>query len=305
MTPKKDLELYLHIPFCRQKCRYCDFLSAPLAADSSTADGYVPEAYVDALLSQIVQESQFYQERRVTTIFWGGGTPSLLRVMDMERLMDAIRTHFCVADDAEITLESNPGTLDFEKLVGYRRAGINRLSMGLQSACDKELAMLGRIHNFDTFVQNYKQARRAGFENINVDLMSALPGQTVESWEQTLVKTAELAPEHLSAYSLIIEEGTPFWNWYGEDANQTLRPKEMLPLPSEEDPTDWKWEGYRLFEDRAGNRIATYTSTYARYAASEIPKGPVTLVGVLQYGNAGSIGKSYMIKMRDENDCFR
>ena len=143
MTPKKDLELYLHIPFCRQKCRYCDFLSAPLAADSSTADGYVPEAYVDALLSQIVQESQFYQERRVTTIFWGGGTPSLLRVMDMERLMDAIRTHFCVADDAEITLESNPGTLDFEKLVGYRRAGINRLSMGLQSACDKELAMLG------------------------------------------------------------------------------------------------------------------------------------------------------------------
>ena len=202
MTPKKDLELYLHIPFCRQKCRYCDFLSAPLAADSSTADGYVPEAYVDALLSQIVQESQFYQERRVTTIFWGGGTPSLLRVMDMERLMDVIRAHFCVADDAEITLESNPGTLDFEKLVGYRRAGINRLSMGLQSACDKELAMLGRIHNFDTFVQNYKQARRAGFENINVDLMSALPGQTVESWEQTLVKTAELAPEHLSAYSL-------------------------------------------------------------------------------------------------------
>ena len=235
MTPKKDLELYLHIPFCRQKCRYCDFLSAPLAADNSTADGYVPEAYVDALLSQIVQESQFYQERRVTTIFWGGGTPSLLRVMDMERLMDAIRTHFCVADDAEITLESNPGTLDFEKLAGYRRAGINRLSMGLQSACDKELAMLGRIHNFDTFVQNYKQARRAGFENINVDLMSALPGQTVESWEQTLVKTAELAPEHLSAYSLIIEEGTPFWNWYGEDANQTLCPKEMLPLPSEED----------------------------------------------------------------------
>ena len=235
MTPKKDLELYLHIPFCRQKCRYCDFLSAPLATDSSTADGYVPKRYVDALLSQIVQESQFYQERRVTTIFWGGGTPSLLRVMDMERLMDAIRTHFCVADDAEITLESNPGTLDFEKLAGYRRAGINRLSMGLQSACDKELAMLGRIHNFDTFVQNYKQARRAGFENINVDLMSALPGQTVESWEQTLMKAAELAPEHLSAYSLIIEEGTPFWNWYGEDANQTLRPKEMLPLPSEED----------------------------------------------------------------------
>ena len=235
MTPKKDLELYLHIPFCRQKCRYCDFLSAPLAADSSTADGYVPKRYVDALISQIVQESQFYQERRVTTIFWGGGTPSLLRVMDMERLMDAIRTHFCVADDAEITLESNPGTLDFEKLVGYRRAGINRLSMGLQSACDKELAMLGRIHNFDTFVQNYKQARRAGFENINVDLMSALPGQTVESWEQTLMKAAELAPEHLSAYSLIIEEGTPFWSWYGEDANQTPRPKEMLPLPSEED----------------------------------------------------------------------
>ena len=255
MTPKKDLELYLHIPFCRQKCRYCDFLSAPLAVgtpgdadvrgmdarreiirnagsgqqSASATDAHVPESYVDALITQIVQESQFYQERRVTTIFWGGGTPSLLRVMDMERLMDAIRTHFCVADDAEITLESNPGTLDFEKLAGYRRAGINRLSMGLQSACDKELAMLGRIHNFDTFVQNYKQARRAGFENINVDLMSALPGQTVESWEQTLVKTAELGPEHLSAYSLIIEEGTPFYEKYGEGERAEARRRRELP----------------------------------------------------------------------------
>ena len=119
-----------------------------------------------------------------------------------------------------------------------------------------------------------------------------------------IVAFDELAPD-MCGCLVQIEDLTPFWNWYGEDANQTLRPKEMLPLPSEEDPTDWKWEGYRLFEDRAGNRIATYTSTYARYAASEIPKGPVTLVGVLQYGNAGSIGKSYMIKMRDENDCFR
>ena len=237
MTPKKDLELYLHIPYCRQKCRYCDFLSAPLAtgAQSGIVDSYVPKAYVDALIAQIVQESQFYQGRRVTTIFWGGGTPSLLRVCDLERLMNTVRVHFCVADDAEITLESNPGTLDFEKLSGYRCAGINRLSMGLQSACDRELAMLGRIHNFDTFVKNYEQARRAGFENINVDLMSALPGQTVESWEQTLTKVAELAPEHLSAYSLIIEEGTPFWNWYGEDVEKASRPDGMLPLPSEEE----------------------------------------------------------------------
>lgn len=295
MTPKKDLELYLHIPFCKQKCRYCDFLSAPLGdanardmsagqsvanvrgrsaqredardagggqQNASATDAHIPEAYVDALIAQIVQESQFYQGRRVTTIFWGGGTPSLLRVCDLERLMDTIRTHFCVADDAEITLESNPGTLDYEKLSGYRRAGINRLSMGLQSACDKELAMLGRIHNFDTFVKNYEQARRAGFENINVDLMSALPGQTVESWEQTLTQVAELAPEHLSAYSLIIEEGTPFWNWYGEDADKTLRPKGMLPLPSEEDE--------RLMYARTREILERYG--YHRYEISNYAK---------------------------------
>ena len=123
MSEATPFGIYLHIPYCEAKCRYCDFLSAPLAADSSTADGYVPEAYVDALLSQIVQESQFYQERRVTTIFWGGGTPSLLRVMDMERLMDAIRTHFCVADDAEITLEkqelSEAGWFTRDEIVEY------------------------------------------------------------------------------------------------------------------------------------------------------------------------------------------
>ena len=132
-------------------------------------------------------------------------------------------------------MEANPGTVDREKLRIYREAGINRLSFGLQSADNRELKALGRIHTWEEFLESFRLAREAGFSNLNVDLMSALPGQTVESWEQTLVKTAELAPEHLSAYSLIIEEGTPFWNWYGEDANQTLRPKEMLPLPSEED----------------------------------------------------------------------
>ena len=242
MTPKKDLELYLHIPFCRQKCRYCDFLSAPLAV------GTPGDADVRGMAARDYPECR---ERTAERFCYGCARPGVLRRRPYhadragESVLSRAQSHYDFlgrryavpfARHGYGTADGrDPGAFLRCGLAGYRRAGINRLSMGLQSACDKELAMLGRIHNFDTFVQNYKQARRAGFENINVDLMSALPGQTVESWEQTLVKTAELAPEHLSAYSLIIEEGTPFWNWYGEDANQTLRPKEMLPLPSEED----------------------------------------------------------------------
>lgn len=231
---EKTLELYLHIPFCKQKCLYCDFLSGP--GGQETVD-----AYVEALERQICSEAGNYRDYEVTTIFWGGGTPSLLRAEQIARLMGAVRKGFSVREDAEITLESNPGTLDFEKLQGYRRAGINRLSMGLQSADDSELRALGRIHDYAVFEQNFRQAREAGFENINVDLMSALPGQSTASWERTLRKAASLGAEHISAYSLMIEEGTPFWERYGEGEKPEetgggcgVR-QEILALPTEED----------------------------------------------------------------------
>lgn len=222
---KKPLGIYLHIPFCRQKCLYCDFLSAPAGEETV-------ERYVDALCRQIALEAEGFRDCRVRTVFLGGGTPSVLTVRQMDRVLSALFSCFGISDDAEITAECNPGTLDFEKLAGYRRAGINRLSIGLQSAQDRELACLGRIHNYGTFLRNYDQARRAGFSNINVDLMSALPGQTLERWMDTLEKTVSLGPEHISAYSLIIEEGTPFFQRYGESGAeaQTGQP----PLPDEE-----------------------------------------------------------------------
>lgn len=229
---KKTLELYLHIPFCRQKCLYCDFLSGPCGQETM-------DAYADALECQIRSEAADYREYEVSTVFWGGGTPSLLRAGQIGRLMEAVRKSFCVRADAEITLECNPGTLNAQKLAEYRKAGINRLSMGLQSADDEELKALGRIHNYAVFEQNFRQAREAGFENINVDLMSALPGQSTESWEKTLRKAAALGAEHISAYSLIIEEGTPFWERYGEEAKKsagkTGTAQEFPALPTEED----------------------------------------------------------------------
>ncbi|MDO4331491.1 MAG: radical SAM family heme chaperone HemW [Eubacteriales bacterium] len=216
---KRPLGIYLHIPFCRQKCLYCDFLSAP------AADGVIAR-YVDALCCQIGREAKEYRDFYVRTVFFGGGTPSLLSAGQIRKIMAQIKTDFELGKDAEVTMESNPGTLDEEKLAGCRAAGINRLSIGLQSAQEKELKALGRIHDYDTFLKNYKAARKAGFTNINVDLMSALPGQTVEGWLDTLCKTAALSPEHISAYSLIIEEGTPFFEYYGKKTEE---------LPSEEE----------------------------------------------------------------------
>ena len=207
---KRELELYIHIPFCARKCAYCDFLSFA-----------VPERvyrdYMDKLLEEICGQGPNFQEYRVSTIFVGGGTPSILPADLIMELFATLSENFDISLDAEITMEANPGTLTMEKLEVYRQSGVNRLSIGLQSADDKELKYLGRIHTAKQFAENYQAARRVGFENINIDLMSALPGQTTASWLDTLNKTAALEPEHLSAYSLIIEEGTPFWDFYGDD----------------------------------------------------------------------------------------
>lgn len=223
----KSLELYVHIPFCVRKCEYCDFLSAPAGADTQ-------QEYVRNLLLEIEQKGVRCTDYEVTTIFFGGGTPSILKAGWIADILDAIHRNFKVRKDAEITIECNPGTLTFEKLSIYKSAGINRISVGLQSASDAELRELGRIHTYEDFLRSYDLIRKKGFSNVNIDLMAALPGQTLKSYEQTLRRVLALKPEHISAYSLIIEEGTPFYEKY--EADELLREKGEKPqmLPSEE-----------------------------------------------------------------------
>ena len=206
--------LYLHIPFCHTRCHYCDF---------NTYAGMLPlrEPYVKALLKEIALAGTMAQHadgilRRSRTIFFGGGTPSLLTVAQITRLLNACFASFAVDKDAEITMEANPGTLDKEQLQGIRAAGINRLSMGAQSFDAELLQTLGRIHTPEEITQAVTFARAAGFTSINIDFMFGLPGQTMQHWRETLDRALELRPEHLSLYSLIIEEGTPFHTWAHE-----------------------------------------------------------------------------------------
>lgn len=207
------MELYLHVPFCVKKCLYCDFLSFP----ETEAGVDIRRQYVDKLAKEIRSCGKRYGKRTVTSIFIGGGTPSLLLPEQIRLLMRTVREHFLVEENAEITIEANPGAFDEERVCCWREEGINRLSLGLQSAHDRELRLLGRIHSYEEFLESFHLARKAGFDNINVDLMSALPEQTLASYQETLKKVLALSPEHISAYSLIIEEGTPFADWYQEE----------------------------------------------------------------------------------------
>lgn len=196
------LELYVHIPFCVRKCQYCDFLSGP--SDEETKD-----RYIEALLKEI-RAAEHTEDYEIVSVFIGGGTPSALKAEAIASIMRTLQEQFFFCEDAEVTIEANPGTVDLEKLTIYRNVGINRLSLGLQSTDAEELKLLGRIHSYEEFLKSYEWAREAGFSNINIDLMFAIPGQTGEAWRQHLYQVAELNPEHISAYSLIIEEGTPF-----------------------------------------------------------------------------------------------
>ena len=213
------MELYLHMPFCVRKCAYCDFLSFP-------TDQETQNLYTRRLREDIDAMGKKYGDIPVDTIFIGGGTPSVPDSALIVGIMEHVRKAFHVAEGAEISMEANPGTVTREKLTDYRRAGINRLSFGLQSANDRELTLLGRIHTWAEFLESFHLARECGFTNINIDLMSALPGQTRESWKDTLKRVTDLNPEHISAYSLIIEDGTPFGEKYGSEEGRKLLPDE-------------------------------------------------------------------------------
>ena len=220
---RRELELYIHIPFCVKKCAYCDFLSGP-------ASNQQIEEYVQALIEEIRYYKEFAKNYEVSTVFWGGGTPSLLTGEQMKALMETLGQTFFIRQNAEITMEANPGTVTVEKLLACQKAGINRISFGLQSVNNEELKMLGRIHTYEEFLESYEAARKAGFQNINVDLISAIPKQTVSSWEQTLQTIISLQPEHISAYSLIVEEGTTFAKLYGEGCKL----EHLLPMEEDE-----------------------------------------------------------------------
>ncbi|MBP5608086.1 MAG: radical SAM family heme chaperone HemW [Lachnospiraceae bacterium] len=235
----KELSLYIHIPFCVKKCAYCDFLSFPAGTE-------LRKNYFTRLCREIEDDAERYKDRTVISIFFGGGTPSVLPGERIEYLMKLICDRYSIAADAEISLECNPGTVDIDKFKVYLDAGINRLSIGCQSLDDKDLAVLGRIHKEEDFYRAFEYARSAGFGNINVDLMSALPGQTEKAYLNSLKKLIDLKPEHISAYSLIIEEGTEFYNRYHADLS--IREKGGLPeyLPSEEEEREMLYAGRDL-----------------------------------------------------------
>lgn len=215
----KKLGLYIHIPFCQRKCNYCDFLSAP-------ATKQVQNAYMETLQKEIREKATEYREWSVDTVFIGGGTPTSVSYEMLVEMVEIVKAEFCLENGCEITMECNPGTVTLEALKAYRSAGINRLSIGLQSTEDELLKKLGRIHTYEQFLETYRWAREACFDNINVDIMSALPEQSLKQYEDTLEKIAMLGVEHISAYSLIVEEGTPFYEWFEKD---------MLLLPDEEE----------------------------------------------------------------------
>lgn len=230
---KKDLGLYIHIPFCVKKCAYCDFLSW-------SGNKEQREEYVRALEQEILSYKNFAEDYQVSTLYFGGGTPSVLEGEQMERIMKAIRQTFQIEKKAEITLEMNPGTALREKLDLYRQLGINRLSMGIQSVKNENLKLLGRIHTYEDFLESYHMARDAGFDNISGDLISSLPGQTLAEWKEELEILMETPLEHISVYQLIIEEETEFYKKYGEH-------EELLP-DEETSREIYLWTGKYLRE---------------------------------------------------------
>ena len=221
MIQKDALGIYVHIPFCLQKCNYCDFCSFPRAGRERIAK------YVDTLIAQIESWSGRCAEYEVDTVYFGGGTPTMLTLTQWERLIDTLCRCFRIRPDAEVTAETNPAAVDLSYLRALRKLGINRLSMGVQSADDRELRALGRAHDFAGAVRTFADARAAGFDNVSIDLMLGIPHQTRESLARTLTEFIALAPEHISAYLLKIEEGTPFG-----------RMADTLPLPDEDETVD-------------------------------------------------------------------
>lgn len=285
-----ELELYIHIPFCVKKCNYCDFLSAP-------ADEKSQSAYMEALKREIAFYGNALAGRQVVSVYIGGGTPSWMQESYIAGVMEEARRFFTIDKDAEITIECNPGTLTKGKLQCYKRLGINRLSIGLQSADNEELKLLGRIHTFEQFLRNFELAREYGFDNINVDLIDSLPYQTIEKFRQTLIKTVSLHPEHLSCYSLILEKGTPFYDRYKYDQVMQEAGMQTKELPTENSiyrmgkmTQDFlKQNGYLQYEisnyAKAGYECRHNIGYWTRKEYLGAGLGADSLIGEVRYSN--------------------
>ncbi|MBE5827873.1 MAG: oxygen-independent coproporphyrinogen III oxidase [Butyrivibrio sp.] len=243
----RDISIYVHIPFCERKCLYCDFLS--FAAGKEERDNYF-----EALLKEIKEASKEYEDRVVKTIFFGGGTPSFPEGEKLCDTLEAIKSAFNLSNDCEISIEVNPASAIYDKLCAFKEAGFNRLSIGAQSLNDDELKKLGRLHDSRMFAETFENARQAGFDNINIDVMSALPDQSFDSYMETLKKVVEMGPEHISAYSLIVEEGTPFYDM-------------DLHLPDEETDRAMYHETKRYLKEHGYHRYEI--SNYARDVSAE------------------------------------
>lgn len=298
---RKSLGIYVHIPFCVQKCLYCDFVSAP-------ASDQTKKIYMEQLQKEMEERAKQlcpaevlflnqsdYKDGKniatsgeyiVDTVFIGGGTPSVLDAEWIKEILCKLKQNFFFADACECTIEVNPGTVDADKLKTYRKAGINRLSIGLQSCQDTELMALGRIHDYRDFLMTFRDARAAGFENINVDLMSAIPGQSVESFSATLEKVAALEPEHISVYSLIVEEGTPFY--------------EMdLQLPTEEEERELYYKTESILKKHGYEQYEI--SNYARKGKE--CRHNIRYWQCREYIGFGVAAASYLNGMRWKNTC--
>lgn len=297
MKNKKQLGIYIHIPFCMQKCVYCDFLSAP-------ADDETKEKYVMSLIKEINKSDDSIRDNyQVNTIFFGGGTPSAIAPHFIELILDTLRKKYDVSPYAEITIECNPGTLNDEKCISYRECGINRISFGLQSANDEELKMLGRIHDMKDFYTSYDLAGKYGFNNINIDIMSAIPGQTIESYQKTLDTVMAFKPSHISSYSLIIEDGT----FLKENINK------FPALPSEDDERLMYEMTGDIFEKNGYNRYEISNYSKAGYECAHNLKywnrdeyigfgiGAASLLGDYRFSNIRSL-KDY-ITLLNSKDC--
>lgn len=239
------ISLYIHIPFCAQKCLYCDF-------PSFARKDHLRKAYIEALNKEIISLREKHNNLEINTIFIGGGTPSVLEADELECLLKEV-AKLNMAKDIEYSMECNPGNLTEEKLEVMKKYGVNRISMGLQAKQDNLLKGLGRIHNYKTFKENFLLAKKVGFNNINVDLMFGLPNQRLNEWEETLREIISLEPAHISAYSLIIEEGTAFYNLYEND---------KLKLPTEEEERKMYHLAKKILDENGFNQYEI--SNYAK-----------------------------------------
>lgn len=286
----KRLGIYVHIPFCVKKCRYCDFLSAP-------CDETEKEEYVKTLIREIQESAADFSEYQVDTVFVGGGTPSLLEPGQMKRILMAVRENYNLEQYTECTVECNPGTMTEQKAEAWLKAGVNRLSLGLQSANDDELCVLGRIHTVEEFLDSYLLARNCGFQNINVDLMNALPYQTLDSFCKTLRSVAGLAPEHISVYSLIVEENTPLYDWVHSGNEDTLPSEDVerkMYYSAKRILAEYGYERYEISNyAKKGYECRHNLGYWERKEYAGFGLGAASLVGNVRYNNL-SDRKAYM-----------